>query len=329
MAKQNNTVAIGAFVSGAVILLFTLLFYVGDRSFGRDSVPGLLVFDGSVKGLTVGAPVALKGVKIGEVTDLLVVVNKDTFEVFTPVEIVVYSDRIKNVGQFEDLPSLQPLVERGLRAQLQTQSLLTGLLYVQLDFHRESEVRYLGRELSELYDDDIVELPTIPTELERFTRSLNEFDFTEASENISELLTGLEGFVNNPDMQAMPGKINKSLAAMEELSITLEREINRLAPGVNSLVDNADSTVVSLNKEIPVLSSAAQESLHELTQALSTARTALESVDYTLSDDSAVMYDVRQAAQELGKAGRALQSLAETLETQPESLLRGKNPLED
>jgi paraquat-inducible protein B len=303
-------------------VLFILLFAVGNKGFGRDYSDGLLVFDGSVKGLTVGAPVALKGVQIGEVTNIFVVINKDNFKVVTPVEFRVYSDRIKNIGEFAEMPSLQPLVDRGMRAQLQTQSLLTGLLYVQLDFHPGSELRYLGKELDELYREDQLELPTIPTELERITRTLDEFDFEEASRQISRLISGVEAIVNNPEMQNMPDRVNSSLASIEELSETLRSEIIRLSPGVNSLVANADSTMVNLNEEIPVLSDAAQESLAELTLAL-------ESVDYTLSDDSAVMYDVRQAVRELGKAGRALQSLAETLETQPESLLRGKNSLEN
>ncbi len=329
MAKPVNTVAIGAFVSGAVILLFVLLFYVGNKGFGREYSEGVLIFNGSVRGLNVGAPVALKGVQIGEVTDIYVVVNKDNFDVVTPVEIRVYRDRIRNIGEFADLPSLQPMVERGLRAQLQTQSLLTGLLYVQLDFHPGSELRYLGMELREFYDEDTLVLPTIPTELERFSRSLEEFNFAEASSQISNMLEGLESLINDPEVKQLPGRINASLASIEELSQTLRTEIIRLSPGVNSLVANADSTMVNLNEEIPVLSTAAQESLGELTHALATARTTLESVDYTLSDDSAVMYDVRQAARELGRAGRALQALAETLETQPESLLRGKNSLEN
>lgn len=329
MAKPVNTVAIGAFVSGAVLVLFTLLFYVGNKGFGREYIEGLLVFNGSVRGLNVGAPVALKGVQIGEVTGIYVVVNKDSFDVVTPVEIRVYSDRIQNIGEVANLPSLQPMVERGLRAQLQTQSLLTGLLYVQLDFHPGSELRYLGKELGELYDDDTLELPTIPTELERFIRSLDAFDFDEASHQISDMINGIGALINDPEVKLMPGKINASLASIDELSQTLRAEIVRLSPGVNSLVGNADTTLVSLNKEIPVLSDAAQKSLRKLTRALATAHKTLESVDYTLSDNSAVMYDVRQAARELGKAGRALQSLAETLETQPESLLRGKNSLKN
>ncbi len=329
MAKPVNTVAIGAFVSGALILVFTLLFYVGNQGFGREYSEGLLVFNGSVRGLNVGAPVALKGVQIGEVTDIYVVVNKDSFDVVTPVEVRIYGDRIRNIGEFADLPSLQPMVERGLRAQLRTQSLLTGLLYVQLDFHPGSELRYLGKELDELYDEDHLELPTIPTELERFSHSLEEFDFAGASRQISEMLGGLESLINDPEVKQLPGRVNASLASIDALSQTLQAEIIRLSPGVNSLVTNADSTMVNLNEEIPVLSDAAQESLAELNRALATAHKTLESVDYTLSDDSAVMYDVRQAVRELGKAGRALQSLAETLETQPESLLRGKTQLEN
>jgi paraquat-inducible protein B len=97
-----------------------------------------------------------------------------------------------------------------------------------------------------------------------------------------------------------------------------------VSPDLNQLVTDAAGSMATLNKDLPVLSKDAQKVLEDLAVTLETARKALQRVDYTLSDDSALIYDLRQAASEIGAAGRALQSLAESLDTHPESLIKGK-----
>ncbi len=335
MSKSPNTVVVGAFVTGAFLILFGMLFTLSGNLFERNIERGLMVFDGSVKGLTIGAPVAFKGVQIGEVIDFDVIVDLDTYDVLTPVEVRIFTDRIVGVRGGEvvesgddDYDPTAALIERGLRAQLQVQSLLTGLLYIQLDFHPGRPPRFTAEDL-EKYDlpEGINILPTVPTDLERLTRSLEEFDFRALFDNIETTLAGIDRFINDPDFQALPENMGATLAAIEQLSTRLDREVEAMSPDLNALVADASGTMRTLNKDLPGLSAEAQKSLEELTAALSAAETTLSNVDYLLSDDSAVLYEIRTAAKELGAAGRALQSLAETIETQPESIFKGKSPL--
>jgi paraquat-inducible protein B len=333
MSKQANTVAIGAFVVGAALILFGALFYLSGNVFNRNTDTGLMVFDGSVKGLKVGAPVAFKGVQIGEVTDFDVIVDLDTFDVLTPVEVRIYNDRVVGIRggdrvEDTDLDVTDALIKRGLRAQLQVQSLLTGLLYIQLDFHPDRPARFTAQDL-EKYDlpDDVNVVPTIPTEFERLARGLEEFDFPALLENIETTLSGIDRFINDPDLQALPENVGATLAAIENLSVRLDDEVQTLSPELNTLLSEAGGTMKTLNRDIPEISADAQQALASLSAALGAAQTSLGNVDYLLSDDSATLYEITRAAQELAAAGRALQSLAETLETQPESLLKGKSPL--
>jgi paraquat-inducible protein B len=333
MSKPVNTVALGGFVVGAFLILFAALFYLSGNVFNRNSEAGLMVFDGSVKGLKVGAPVAFKGVQIGEVTDFDVIVDLDTYEVLTPVGVRIYSDRVIGISGGEivkdsDYEPTPALIERGLRAQLQLQSLLTGLLYIQLDFHPGTEPRFTAKDLAK-YDisEDINIVPTIPTDFERMARGLQEIDFSALADNVQTTLNGLDRLINDPDLQALPEDISSTLAAIEDLSRRLDGEIQTLSPGVNELVTEAGGTMKTLNADMPQLSADAQNALREVAAALAAAETTLGNVDYLLSDDSAVLYEITKAAQELAAAGRSLQSLAETLETQPESLLKGKSPL--
>jgi paraquat-inducible protein B len=321
MSKPTNTIAIGAFVTGALIIFFSLAFYLGGGAFKKNTYTAVMVFDGSVKGLKIGAPVAFKGVQIGEVAKIGLVLDTDSYEVLMPVEVRISEDRIKKIGSNRDEDSFEHLLKRGMRAQLQLQSLLTGLLYIQLDFHPDSKQNYFS------YETEFTQVPTIPTDLERISRNLQNLDFGKLFEGIESSVAAIDKILNDPETQALTGNVNQTLAAVRELGVRLESEIETLSPGVNSLVHNADETMVQLNRELPVLSADTQVTLEQLTATLATAQTALEGMDYILSDDSAVLYDIRAAAKDLGAAGRALQSLAETLETQPESLLKGKSPL--
>ena len=327
MSKPVNTVAIGSFVAGALIILFSLAFYIGGSAFGGKSEPGLLIFDGSIKGLNMGAVVAFKGVPIGEVTGTHVVIHSESLDVLTPVEIKINRGRIKKVGDEENFePSLQELIDRGLRAQLKVQSMLTGLLYVQLDYFPGTEVRYTAADI-DVDTDEILVIPTIPTDLERFANSVEKINWDALFADITRILEGADKLLNSAATQGLPQQASDSLAAIQLLSQRLEGEIAALSPELNRAVSNTGDAMSQVNQELPQLSASARQTLDELTQALEQAGGTLKNVDYLLSDDSAVVYDVRNAAQELGAAGRALQSLAETLETQPESLLKGKSPL--
>jgi paraquat-inducible protein B len=321
MTRPVNTLAIGGFVLGAALILFGLAFYLGGNAFRGDTDKVVMVFDGSVKGLKIGAPVAFKGVQIGEVTRISVVVDTDSYDVIMPVEVRINNSRIRKIGSAQDENSFVHLLKKGMRAQLQTQSLLTGLLYIQLDFHPDSEIRVFD------YETDLVHVPTIPTDMERLTRHLDNIDFGKLLEGIEATIDGMDKFINDPETRALAGNLNETLDALAQLSGRLRAEIDEVSPGFNQLISNTDETMQLLHQELPALTQSAQASLEELTAALQAAQTTLGHVDYTLSDDSAVLYDVRKAANELGAASRALQSLAETLETQPESLLKGKSPL--
>jgi paraquat-inducible protein B len=321
MSKPANTVAIGAFVSGALLIFFGLAFYLGGGALRGDSQYFMMVFDGSVKGLKVGAPVAFKGVQIGEITEIDLVIDTDSYNVIMPVTARIVEDRIKKIGSNQEGEPLDHLLAKGMRAQLQTQSLLTGLLYIQLDFYPDSKLNYFT------YDSDLEQIPTIPTDLERIARNLQEIDFKKLIDGVENSIAGIDKIVNNPGLQQLPDNLNTTLASIASLSARLTSEIETLSPGISSLVTNADTTMQELSKELPELSTEARASLQQLRATLEKAQAAMDSVDYILSDDSAVLFDIRAAAKELGAAGRSLQSLAETLETQPESILKGKSPL--
>ena len=107
----------------------------------------LLYFDGSVHGLEIGAPVMVRGIRIGKVLDIRLDFDVDNRNFLIPVLIELEPERIDEVQDIQDLEEqdmMAELVANGLRGQLKSTSLLTGKLYVDLDFHPNRAARAPG-----------------------------------------------------------------------------------------------------------------------------------------------------------------------------------------
>jgi len=131
-----------------------------------------LYFDGSLRGLNAGAPVEFRGTQVGSVKDITLQYNTVTNQLQTPVLIEIEPQRLQVVGG-GGVPDPQQIVEiisgfvqKGLRAQLKTRSLLTGQLFVEFEFHPEIPARIVGG------NEKYPELPTIPNTIDSLQSDL-------------------------------------------------------------------------------------------------------------------------------------------------------------
>src|SRR5262245_5922883 len=167
MGKKVSPTMIGAFVVGALALAVIGVAVFGSGRLFRKTQEFVLYFDRSVNGLRVGAPVKFKGVEVGAVTRIELSLGQRVIrqgEVHIPVVIELDAKRIAEKGGRVEMTqaALDEAIAAGLRGQLATESFVTGVLYVELDFHPGSPVR-LEREA----DVHILEIPTLPTALEQ------------------------------------------------------------------------------------------------------------------------------------------------------------------
>jgi len=185
MSKKVNKTLIGAFVVGAIILLILSLVVFGSGKFFRRTNKYVLFFEDSVKGLSVGAPVTFKGVKIGIVKDISLVYDPSTRFAFIPVIIETEPQRIKGAPLKRDRENIQFLIKTGLRAQLEILSFLTGQLAVALDFFPDKPARILG--LVKEYP----EIPTIPSPLGELQKNIGDIPLKKISVDLEESLRSL------------------------------------------------------------------------------------------------------------------------------------------
>lgn len=318
MSENTHSVAIGAFIVGALLIAVTTAVFIFGSGIGSSRARVVMVFDGSVKGLSVGAPVALRGVQIGQVTDINLILDSDNVDLIMIVEADLDADNIQYRGNGpEELT--EELIARGLRAQLNTQSLLTGLLYVQLDFHPDSPLQ-----LPDI-DSPYTQIPTIPTELQKLSRQIEDIDFAQVASDLREIAAGLKTVITNDKFQALPDEMQATFRSVAALSDELRASVGQSGPRLNKVLDEAAGTLGALNAELPRVATLVEKNLEVVEDAMRAFEGAMTEVDSLVSADSPTTYELNKALRELALAGRALQLLAKTLEEQPEALLRGKS----
>src|SRR5262245_2294246 len=170
MAKKFSPPVIGVFVVGAMVLTIAAVLIWGSRSLFEHKFEYVCYFAGSINVLAKGAPVKYRGVDFGVVKDIKIRYRQAPDDRRIPVFLEAWGNRLRELGS-EKEPSpdtVRELVAQGLRARLETQSIVTGVLYVSLDFVPDSPIR-----LAQLPGGGVPEVPTLPTQLEEATKSVS------------------------------------------------------------------------------------------------------------------------------------------------------------
>ena len=210
MSKQANKTVIGAFVIGAIALVVAGVLIFGSGRFLKERDSYVLYFEGSVKGLNIGSPVLFRGVKVGSVTDIRLRFDPEDLTVYIPVVIEVEPDRFsKGSNDKHPKQNVDLLVEKGLRAQLELQSMVTGQLMVNFDFQPDEPVNLTG------IKSEYIELPTIPSDMEKLSRTIENIPFDELINKLTSAVGGLERVLNSPELI---GSIQAAEKALEEIN---------------------------------------------------------------------------------------------------------------
>jgi paraquat-inducible protein B len=338
MAKRANPTLIGGFVVGALALLFAGIFLLtGNKLFVRKE-RAVMHFSGSIYGLQVGAPVVFRGVRMGSVVSVGVTYDAKTDSFSIPVVADLERAVIRDVGgkaaQSDDL-TIKALVDRGLRAQLSTQSLLTGQLYIDLDFRPNKPV------VSEGPNGRGVEIPTVSTSIQDLKNQLDGLDVRKLVDDVSAIAGSARALVAGPELK-------QALADLAQITSTMKHVADRLDKHVDPLANSVQSTLASARKAMGSVDEAADR----VDTAATQLGTASDRVSSALAPDSALLRSIQQAADDLARtttalrqaagddaplrqnldqtlhdvsrAARALRELAETLDRQPEALIRGR-----
>ncbi len=245
----------------------------------------IMYFSGSLRGLSAGAPVDLRGITIGEVKGLSAEYERDAGRLRFPVEVDIFPQRIRGLGRRGDHPLgintdtagralLDSLVAHGMRAELKTGSLLTGQKYVALDFHTDLPPDHVGWDANP---------PVFPT----------------AAGALDEIQDSVSSIVKKLDKMPLDQVTARLMATMATLDDTLK---------------NADRLVRQLDGTIAP----------QISETLKEAQGAMKNAKEVLGQDAPLQSDLSATLLELSRAAKSVNALVDYLERHPEALLRGK-----
>jgi paraquat-inducible protein B len=185
---------------------------------------------------------------------------------------------------------IEMMVAKGLRAQLKTGSLLTGQLFVEVDFFPEAPPAKV------LYGEQFPEIPTIPAPLQLITARVNQLlskietvPIEKIGQDLGDTLQNVKNLTASAELRQAIRDLDATLKETRELAQNLNMNV---APAITATLDQAQQTLVS--------------------------------VESTLGKDSPLQYEIREAMEELGDAARALRVLLDYLERHPDALIFGK-----
>lgn len=332
MSKQANPTLIGAFVLGAIALAtITTLLLAGGSWFGERQ-QHVLYFEGAAQGLQVGAPVVFLGVKVGTVKQIQLGLDEKSQRFLVPVIIeiepqVVYTRGVEPVD-LRDRATVRQLVERGLRGRLRMQSLLTGQLYVDLDFHPDKPPHYAG------LDPELSEIPTIPTAVDELTSKLEGFAVDKFLADVTAISTAVNTLMSDPSTQDLPKRLNATLRQLELLAAHLDArsmpifekadqdliEMRKALEGAQAALAKVDTAA----ERVANLASPDSEMVSNMVRASDELAKAATSLSSLTAQESPTVQNMNDALKEISRAADALRLLAETLEEQPDAIFRGK-----
>jgi len=371
MSKPANKKVIGIFVLGAIALLIGALVVFGSGKMFKKTVPVVFYFEGSVKGLNIGSAIMLRGVQVGSVTDIQLEFGAKDMSIRIPVYADFDPDKIarvtgvsgppKRLEGKERVASWKGFVEAGLRAQLEMQSVLTGLLSINLDFKPNTPARLVGK------NPDEIEIPTIPTPLEALTEKVQKLPIEETFTKLANAVSGIEKVANNPELEKGIKNLSQSVEEMQKLIKSISAEIKPLSAGVQEtlkdartfikkadgqieglmgdaqkLVQNVDRHVGPLavrvedtldgvqklvgevKGEVGPLSSDLKKTLEDMRLALAQVQKTLQAAEGSYTEGTAFHSELTETLGGLNETSRSIQLLVEYLQRHPDSVLWGK-----
>ncbi len=316
MSKAANKTLVGVFVTGALALAVAAIIIFGSGNLFAQKKTIVMYFGGSVKGLNIGSPVMFRGVKVGSVKEIVLQFNTTDLTFLIPVYAEIELNKINVIGDARGSEDayFDALIAKGLRAQLELQSIVTGQLMINLDLNPKTPPRFVG------LDKKHREIPTISSGLEELLKTAQELPLKDLFDKLVKSMEGIEKMVNSPHLSSSLASLDASLRNLETILSKIDREagpvmanLNDISKSVKEITKNAESLPGQMDKTLVT----AQETLKQ-------GEKALLSIKNITSENSALAQEATLALREVSNAARSLRNVTDYLQQHPEALIQGK-----
>ena len=274
-----------------------------SAGFGRQ-IRLLSYFPGSVAGLEPGAHVTLHGLRIGEVTDVDLVYDPQLDRVVVPVHYRIEAGRVSNIAEAErtDPEKLaEAMIKAGLRATLQSTSIITGSKEIALERIADAPPATLEKK-GDVYiipASEVGGFDAITRSAAELLTKLNRIEYDKIGKSLENAASGLDTTING-------AQIKNTLAALEKAMVDVQDIARKL-----------DTEAAPALKRLPAIA-------QQLQEALTKANRLFGSINTGYGDDSRFRRDLDRLLPQLTDAARSLRALTDLLSRHPEALIKGR-----
>jgi paraquat-inducible protein B len=324
--SQPNTRTIGLFVLGAAALTVAGLVAFGSRSYFEHRPRAVTFFHGSVAGLVVGAPVTFRGVGVGSVVKISLQINSVNGTAQIPVIMEFEPERVTVAGGTGNPGFAERMMANGLGASLVMQSLITGQLAVELDYHDAAEETVTGINLG------LPEIPEARGGLNAMKDTISRLPLQELADNAVSALRSLNELVSAPETHEILKYLDQAARSAATTTNAADQAIEHADALIAALQPQLITTVTSLNH---LLANADQRTgqiagdLHTTLggadRTLAEGQAALGNVRMLVAPRSPAIQDAEDLLHNLAAAAASLRSFADQVERNPNALVMGRS----
>ena len=315
MSLEKRKARVGAFIIGAITLLVVGILALGGLKYFAGESAFHLYFTNSISGLNVGSPVLLRGVTMGSVTRIALVGSANNDDITTVVSIQFNKDGFylpsgKTVqDENEEQELMREMVSKGLRAQLQTASLVTGQSCIMLDFFPETTAEFHS-------SDPLTEVPTIKSPIQTLSQTFRKVP-------IEKIANDLQLSIHQLNEILLSGRIENTLKAVEDTFTTM----NTLLKGFEkapALTERILTNVAEGTRDTPQMMADLRKSVADFSKTMNEVQAVVANAKNMVDPNSSLATQLNNLVRDGAAASRALRHFADTLDRNPESILQGR-----
>ncbi|AQT05114.1 MCE family protein [Acetobacter persici] len=315
--STNRKTLIGAFVLGGGALALAVIMLFGHMRFFAPSREAVVVFQNSITGLAVGAPVNFRGVKVGSVKSITLRFDPLDRKAYIPVQLTLEPDQIHIV---RDVPggtkvSMQEMIANGLRAELNLQSFVTGQSNIELDFDKSTPAILHPRITGEL------EIPARLSTMEKLKDTLSDLPVKDIAGHADATLLSIK---------TLSDKMNTDLPPLlASVKVTTDRSHDTVQAATDAIRDlqaKLDVTLLKMDKLLQTSTDQLTNRGADMHATLASATKTLDTLQTILSPRSIDRANLDAALRDIAAAAASLRGFSSDVERNPQLLLMGRRP---
>jgi len=319
MSTKANPTLVGGFVLGALGLLIAAIVVFGSGSLFRERPRAVAFFEGNIQGLSVGAPVTLRGVPVGTVTNIRINVNTSDMSPTIPVYLEFDPERMNFSGSERPTTANQAILKearaKGLHARLASQSLVTGQLLVDLSLDPNEASHFTGA------DPKTVEIPTTLSDMEKLRNALANVPLDDIAKSLLRILDNSDKLVTSPEVSSLLKGLSDASQKVDDILSSTQKQLPALLSDLTETSGAARQTLAETDR---LLASKVRDLLNAMEGTIDQANKLLVNTGTLFMPNSVQRYDINEILRNLSATTRSLRSLTEELDRRPNAVLLGR-----